>query len=399
MSLPTTPLWTPAPPAQSLRPEDLPASVDIAVVGGTLEAMATALFLARGGARVALLCADEALGSGLLCRDLGIAALGYAEPPERLVQSVGEERCRELLRFSAESLTLVDELGLVHGTRKLVHASLGDREEADLPAALAVLDDAGLPAERLPSEDINALVGGAGFGPGRVEPQGRVLDPLVAIDLLTQQLQSAGVLLCVGSPVEQVSRRGDEMRLVLGGRVLQAELVVLAEAWRLKDRDLWFEDKLTPVRTQLRATMPGVVPADVPGFSAQLGYLFGRGTTDGRFLFGGCRWATQHLETWETDDTVLSELVAERQEAMLARFWPELAGAEVTHRWSAIMTFTCDNLPLVGPLPGRSRVATVAGFNGRPWSLALRCAKALSDGLLDGQPVGLPAMMRTDRFL
>ena len=180
---------------------------------------------------------------------------------------------------------------------------------------------------------------------------------------------------------------------------MESELIVLTGGYELARLDPWFGDKLTPVRTQLLATAPGALSPLPHGFSAQLGYLFGRSNPDGRLVLGGCRWATPHLETWETDDTVIVDLVDDRLQAALRRHFPAAAEARVTHRWTGIMTFGCDALPIVGPLPGRARLATCVAFNGRPWSLALRCARALADGLLTGRPEGLPTMMRSDRFL
>lgn len=393
------PLWQPGPPAAALPPEALPDEVEIAVLGGDLEAQLTALFLARGGARVALLCAEAALGTQLASRDTGIAAVGYAEPPERLVHSVGEARCRELLAYSARAVALLEELGLV-GPVPVLHAALGQREEADLDAAIAVLQDAGLDAGRLSAEEINAGLGSTGMGPGLRLGADRALLPLEALATLEGLLAEAGVQVWVDTPCSAVDEGQGRLRLRLpGGRTLRAELAVLVEGWRLLHRDPWFADKLVPTRTQALATAPGLVDPDGPAFTAQLGYLFGQPTPEGRLVLGGCRWATQHLETWETDDTVISELVDARLLAMLGRLWPHLAEAEPTHRWTGIMTFTCDNLPVVGPLPGRARLATLAGFNGRPWSLAAACARSLADGLLDGRPTHLPAMMRSDRFL
>lgn len=392
------PLWQPAPPHGARPVRELPDGVDIAVLGGDLEAALVALYLARGGATVALLCAEPALGSQLASRDTGIAAVGYAEPPERLVHSVGQARCRELLAFSARSVALLEELGLT-GTGAVLHATLGQREEADLDAAVAVLQDAGLEAERVPAEDVAQALGATGFGPGLRLARDRALLPLEALHRLEVLLAEAGVLLCVDAPCSRVEESPGPLTLQLPGRPLRAELAVLAEGWRLLHRDPWFGDKLAPTRTQALATAPGAVSPELPAFTAQLGYLFGQPTPDGRLVFGGCRWATQHLETYETDDTVLSDLVDERQVAMLHRLWPGLAEVELTHRWTGIMTFTCDNLPVVGPLPGRARLATVAGFNGRPWSLAAACARSLAEGLLHGRPTHLPRMMRSDRFL
>ena len=42
---------------------------------------------------------------------------------------------------------------------------------------------------------------------------------------------------------------------------------------------------------------------------------------------------------------------------------PAVTGA-VLQRWTGIMTFSCDLLPILGPIPGRPRFILCTGFNG-----------------------------------
>jgi glycine/D-amino acid oxidase-like deaminating enzyme len=76
-----------------------------------------------------------------------------------------------------------------------------------------------------------------------------------------------------------------------------------------------------------------------------------------------------------------------------------LTDVDVVDRWAGIMTFTCDGLPIVGPLPGRVQHISCLGFNGRPWSHAFRAAKAVRDGLMGGRSTGMPEILSPQRFV
>lgn len=63
------------------------------------------------------------------------------------------------------------------------------------------------------------------------------------------------------------------------------------------------------------------------------------------------------------------------------------------YRWSGVMGFTDDALPLVGRIS--ERVALVGGFTGHGFSIGFSTAEALIDHL-GGEP--LPPHLRFDRF-
>jgi glycine/D-amino acid oxidase-like deaminating enzyme len=91
----------------------------------------------------------------------------------------------------------------------------------------------------------------------------------------------------------------------------------------------------------------------------------------------------------------LSPAVDEKLHTMLGRLWP---GIVATRSWAGIAAFTCDGLPLVGPLPGHPRQVACVGYGGADWSFALRAGQAVADGLLTGETQGLPARFSPARF-
>ena len=71
----------------------------------------------------------------------------------------------------------------------------------------------------------------------------------------------------------------------------------------------------------------------------------------------------------------------------LAKYFPDVK-APVAHRWSGIMGFSCDGLPLVGTLPGMPRVGFAVGYTGHGLALAAASAERAVDKLLNGVSAG-----------
>lgn len=150
---------------------------------------------------------------------------------------------------------------------------------------------------------------------------------------------------------------------------------------------------LLPVRHQhLAAPWAGPPSAG----SAQRGYLFWQ-AHGGWLVLGGARWATPHLEVWETEDRTTSTAVQQRLGALRERAFP--GAGPPTAAWSAILTHTCDNLPLIGPLPGRPRRAAAVGFREHGAALGLEAGRCLAQGVLEGRAPALPGWLSPGRLL
>jgi glycine/D-amino acid oxidase-like deaminating enzyme len=171
--------------------------------------------------------------------------------------------------------------------------------------------------------------------------------------------------------------------------------VVCAAGWPLGRLVAWFADKLIPVRGQWLRTSSG--PPLGLGVSGQHGYLWWRAHPEGGWLVGGARWATPHLESWEIEAEP-QDAVERKLLGILGQSWPGV-GAQVVARGAGIMTLTCDNLPLCGPLPGRSRILACTGFGEHGLALALGGAKGVAEGILEGDSAQLPALVRPARLV
>jgi len=374
----------------------LPASVEVAVIGGGLTGLACALYVARGGAHPIVLEARDDIGRGASGRRSGLVFPGTTEPPFRLVYALGEARAREVFTFSRENLDLlaaetpVDRCGGLWG-------AVDDRERGQLQANRDALAAVGVGAEPWEPEQVAAATGGTDFGPALHLPGEGLIDPARAVHDLARAAEAAGATIHVGCPVRDLARESAGVRIDLPGRSLLADVVVLAAEPRLPSIHEFFEDKITPYREQ--AVLTGAV--DLPlrvGLRAQYGYFTVRPAPDGGLVVRGARWATQHMEVGETAE-VPSTKVQAKIDAFVQQRFPAAAAAGVTDRWAWIEAMTCDGLPIVGPLPGSVRFVSCAGFGGNETGLGIRAARAVADGLLTGRAPGVPSFFSPERFV
>ena len=84
-------------------------------------------------------------------------------------------------------------------------------------------------------------------------------------------------------------------------------------------------------------------------------------------------------------DHRLHEGIQGAMEAFLRGLHPRLAAARIPHRWSGIMGFSQDSLPVVGPVPGRPRVLLAAGFTGHGFGFAAEAAHTAATLLVEGR--------------
>jgi len=379
----------------------VPTSADVAVLGGGLAGLACAALLAEEGASVVVLERQSAGSLGFSARTHGAVGLGYADHPIRLVRSLGEPVARALVRCSAENLTLLRERGLLSGDG-LLTAALGGTEEPEMALSTKLLEGWKRPVEALSADQVAERLGSTGFGSGWWDPRGGWLDPERAVAAVERWAVEAGATVVHGATVSLTRDGRPETEVVghthSGPFLLKADVVVHAAGLAERHLDPFFGDKLFGVRFQMQRLSAPAKP--LPPFSAQLSYLQCAPRADGTVVLGGCRWATPHLEAGEEDPFTLSEAVDEKLSAVRTGLLAHRLGAsDVLDRHAGIMTFTCDGLPIVGPLPGRVGHLACVGWNGRPWSHALRAAVAIRDGLMTGRSDGWPEVLTPQRFV
>lgn len=364
------PLWTLPDPDRSTPVPD--GHHDVAVIGGGITGLTTALLLARAGQGVVLLEADR-LGGGTTGRStakvsllqgtrLGTLAGRHDHATLRAYVEAGAEGQAWLRRFCEDHDVPHDEQSAYTYATTAAGAELVRREHRQAAAL-------GLPVrdERDPSLPFATT--------GCVALDGQVqVDPAALVGALAAETRRHGATLIEGARVVGLTGSGPYRVETTRGETT-ATSVVVATNYPLTDRAghfAWFTPQRSYALALRGAAIGGMyLSAEQPSHSLRDAVVDGRQ----HLLVGG-----QGHVTGRTGSTAAH--------LELLRIWademfPE--GLEVA-AWSAQDYATADGLPWVGPLlPGHSRLLAAGGYDKWGFSTAVAAALALTADLLGGR--------------
>ena len=359
-------LWLEGPPGPAYAPLAGDVDVDVAVVGGGIAGLTTALLLKRDGARVAVLEA-RTVGSGVTaCTTAKVSALQQTTY-RTLRRRHGSEGAAVYAEASLAAVDLLariaDEEGIVCDLERrpaLTYAA-SDQERTTVEEEHAAAAEAGLPVRLVDDVDVPYRVHGA----VRLDDQLQ-LHPVRYVRGLAAAVHGDGSVVHEHTRATGVDA-GDPCRVETPVGTVRAAQVIDAAHYPLLDRGAFFA-RLEPTRSYcVAASVAGPVPE---GMSISAGSTTrSLRSYRGLLIVGG--------EGHSTGARDATPQRFERLEAFARDHWEVEA---VTHRWSAQDPSAWDELPVVGPyLPGASRVLVASGF--RKWGLtgATFAARILSD--------------------
>ncbi len=340
---------------------DADLDVDVAVIGGGILGVTTALLCARDGASVALLEHDV----------IAAGVTGHTTAKVSALQSPVYASLRARHGAGAARDYAQGNLAAVETVARLAADLAIDCDLRRRPAATWVRDH----AQRDTIDDEAAAAIGAGLAV-RVVDALPLADPVAAAVVLDDQLelnarkyvlglaralQAQGGRLFEHSGAVSVSEHGDRELRTRGGARVRARHIVVATLMPFLDRGLWFT-RLTPQRSyciavRTRHDIPALmsISADQPTRSLR-GAIGPAG--EELLIVGG-----------EGHPTGAESYTSARYAALEDHARALYGAVEVTHRWSAHDLMPADGLPYVGAYtPLSSHLWTAAGF--RKWGLS-----------------------------
>ena len=351
---------------------DRDVRVDVAIVGGGIAGVTTALLLKRLGATVAVVEREAVAGGATGYTTAKISALQGT----RLSSIRSKNGAEGAAAYAAATLdaiariaALVEEEGIeCDFERRDAFTYAGDEQEvAAVEREAEAAQEAGLPAELttdtgLPWEVPAAvrLAGQAQFHPVRYTRG------------LARRVEGDGSHVFERTHVTNVHEGGPCRVVTAGGATVTAERVVVATNYPLLDRGLYFA-RLEPTRSYCVA-LP--VAGDVPQ-----GMLI----TAGRPTRSLRAFRDHLIVGGEGHQTGAADALPDRYEALVEfgkRHFP--VGPDAPHRWSTQDGMPVDSLPYIGPYtPGSKRLYVAAGFMKWGMTNATIAAALLTDLMAD----------------
>ncbi len=362
-------------------------TADYVVVGAGIVGSYAAMCLSQTGADVVLTDAREP-AAGASGRNAGFLLSGLVQLYHEAVAAYGRPVAREMWQLSVETrelaLALARQFG-VPAKRCGAYRLAGSRREARaLAQAARAMEADGFPALFRQGDPW-----GWGFQATLHTPDDGVVHP---VELVRAIVAHSGATLVEHNEIWEIVPRKSGV-LVRGSRAdVEARGALLALNAYAPLLCPALEELVRPVRGQVLVTAPLAERVlDGAGY-ANWGYEYFRQLDDGRFLLGGGRRRFRRQEVgWE--DRVTHSVQGELA-TFLRRYFPEVAAQSVTMRWSGVMGFTPDGLPLVGRLPGARGAVVAVGFNGHGMGLGLKVAERAVDLLLADTSPGVLGLER-----
>lgn len=375
-----SPLWT----ALSRETFSAPslhgaAECDVAVVGGGISGLTTALELRKRGKSVIVLEAAT-VGAGASGRANGqvIAAL-TRHGPDAIRKTLGEPFL-QLLSTAADRLYgLIDTYGIDcdarrNGWLQPAHTPGRATRVAAMAAQWAAV---GAPAQALDRETMAARIGSDRYFGGWEHRGGGHINPYAFTVGLARAAVQEGASVYESSAATSLSRDGDRWLIRTQKGEVRASRVALATA--AHTGDLWsgLRQTIVPVTSYQAATAPlgalesSVLPADEAFSDTRQDLRYMRKDRDGRIVSGGA------LAVQIAASTRLPRLISRK----LGLFRPELGAIPMEHFWGGRIAMTVDRVPHLHRTP--DGLATWIGCNGRGLALACAMAGVLADAVCD----------------
>jgi len=347
------------------------AIVGTGVIGGTI-----ALFLARGGMRVA------ALDSGPICRQASGVNAGTLT-----MQMTRVALIPFALRAHAMWLDAPNWLGHDVGVVACDGLSLAftEREEAILTERAGKRRDAGAPIRLVTAAQAQAIEPGLGAGVRMAAhcPVDGYANAYLTAAAYRRALTEAGVTLLEDRAVTGAERAAGAWVLATAQGPIRARRVVLCGGVWLEAMAGWFGVRI-PIKTlvnQLSVT-ERIAPVMRTVVGIASGLLSLKQYPHGTVVIGGGWQGRGDRDTGETalvPDSLIGNV------RLACHTIPALKESRIARAWAGFEAETADALPAVGPLPGVEDVS-IAGSVHSGYTSGIMIAKLWAETLLGRAP-------------
>jgi sarcosine oxidase, subunit beta len=372
------------------RPDPLPRSASVVIVGGGVIGCSAAFHLAEAGVDV-LLLERAALGSGSTSRAAGGVRAQFSDPLNIQIAQRSLEAFREFWRRPGWEIDFRQVGYLFVLSREADVALFEDhvllQNQYGVPSRMLTATEARALCPLLAGEDI---VAGA-FSPddGHVTPEAVVAGYAFAARALGAQLR-------VGCEVTEIHSRGGEISEVVTshGTVATSTVICAAGAWSRRCGEMaGVQLPVTPLRRQILFTEPMKdLPQQLP-FTIDFESSFYFHREGPGVLLGMSDPNEQPGFSVQTSDDWVPDLVA-----VASRRAPRIAEAGIRGGWAGLYEVSPDHNAIIGEAPAPSRFMYATGFSGHGFLQGPAVGEMLRDLVLARRPFVDIAPLAVERF-
>jgi len=357
--------WTESAPAFRPAARELPAQVDVAVVGGGFTGLSAALALARRGASVVVLEAGERVAAEASGRNGGHVNNGLAVDYAEVAAKVGRERARDWYHAYDDAVDTVARL--VHDEAiECDFSRTGKLKLATRPAQLDALrrsadalvhDGVDTDVEILDAPRVRAEVRSERFHGGLLYKRSGQMHMGRFAQGLAAAAERRGAQIHTGTCVQRLERvgSGHTHRLQTARGRVDAQQVLLATGATRHGGYAsfgWLRRRIVPIGSFIVVTEPLGAERAQALLAGRRTYVtvanihhYFRLTADHRLVFGGrARFAISSPQS----DAKSGEILR----AGLTETFPELHDVRLDYCWGGLVDMTQDRLPHAGEHDG-----------------------------------------------
>ncbi len=393
--------WATTVGAASSQAQPLPDRVDVAVIGAGFTGLSAARALAKHGANVAVLEAED-VGWGASSRNGGMVLTGLKLGVNKLISMYGRERTQRMYAASLESIDCVERI-VAEEDIACAFARCGHLEVA---CKQKHFDDYARQVETIEREfnhrlqivqrrDLGEEIGSSIYYGGMVDKVSAGLNPARYVVGLGRAASKAGTQIFERTRVERlekVSNQGEQgWKLTTSRGVLWARDVFVGTSGYTGAVTPKLKKRIIPIGSYIIATevlddelARDASPRNRMIYDSKNYLYYYRLTPDNRMLFGG-----RAVFFPETENSVRRS--GEILRRGMIEVYPQLRDVKVEYVWGGTLDFAFDIMPHAGQIEG---VYYALGYAGHGVAMATwqgeKMAELIAAGKCDNPFVGIP---------